>query len=151
MPDNILHLGLVALLFPKARVIYCQRDPRDTCLSCYFQKFSNSLAFSNDLVDCAKRYLQIQRLLAHWESVLPLRILEIQYEKLVAEQEPETRKLLEFLDLDWEASCLEFYKVRREINTASVWQARKPLYSDSVERWRHYEKHLEPMMAVLDG
>ena len=152
MPDNVFKLGAIATLFPGARVIFCRRDPRDICLSCYFQKFTaGQLTFSYDLADCARRYRETERLAAHWRRVLPLRMIEIEYEALVASLEVESRCLLEFLGLDWEPACLEFHNTRRTVTTASSWQVRQPLYDRSVGRWRHYANHLAPLFADLGG
>jgi hypothetical protein len=149
MPDNILHLGLIAVLFPSARIIFCRRDPRDVCVSCYFIDFHQRIPWSYDLVDCGLRALGIERLADHWRRVLPLRMLTIDYETLVADLEGESRRLIEFLGLDWEPACLEFYKTERPVQTFSGWQVRQPLYTSSVGRWRKYEKHLGPLLEVL--
>jgi tetratricopeptide (TPR) repeat protein len=150
MPDNVFKLGAIATLFPGARIVFCRRDPRDICLSCYFQKFTaGQLTFSYDLADCAKRYRETERLAAHWRRVLPLRTIEIEYEALVAGLEGESKRLLEFLGLDWEPACLEFHNTRRTVTTASSWQVRQPLYDRSVGRWRHHANHLAPLFADL--
>ena len=95
MPDNILHLGIIAVLFPAARIIFCRRDMRDNCLSCFFQRFGEGTAFAYDLADCARRCLQIERLAEHWRRVLPLSMLTVDYEALVAEPEGESRRLID--------------------------------------------------------
>jgi hypothetical protein len=102
-----------------------------------------------DLADCAHQYVETERLAAHWLKVLPLRILEVQYESIVANQEAESRRLIEFLGLPWEPACLDFHRAARSVYTASVWQVRQPMYASSVGRWRHYERHLGPMLDVL--
>ena len=150
MPDNVLDLGLIAVLFPGARVIFCVRDARDVSLSCYFQLFTEgSQRFSYDLADCGRRCLEVERLIEHWRRVLPLRMLEVSYEALVADLEGESRRLIDFLGLSWEPACLEFHRTQRTITTASHWQVRQPIYSDSVGRWRHYERHLGALFDVL--
>jgi tetratricopeptide (TPR) repeat protein len=150
-PDNILLVGLIARLFPRARVIYCSRDPRDISLSCYFQRFADRAQhFSYDLTDCGKRCRAVQRLAAHWLKLLPLHMIELNYETLVADLEGESRRLIEFLGLDWEPACLDFHRTERTVATVSLWQVRQPLYSSSVGRWRNYEKHLAPLRAVLN-
>jgi len=146
MPDNIFKLGLIATLFPAARVIFCRRDPRDVALSCYFQKFSGTqLAFSYDLADFAKRYDETERLTAHWHRVLPLSTLD------VGDIESESRRLISFLNLDWEPACLDFHRTERVIRTASSWQVRQPLYRRAVGRWRNYERYLEPLIRALEA
>jgi len=149
MPDNIITLGMVPLLFPRARVIFCRRDPRDTCLSCYFHRFDQPLVWYTDLVDCGSRALELERLAEHWRRVLPLCMLTIDYEALVADLEGESRRLIEFLDLDWEPACLDFHKTERPVRTASGWQVRQPLFTRSVGRWRKYERHIGPLLEVL--
>jgi len=150
MPDNVLHLGLIATLFPAARVIFCRRDERDICLSCYLQLFADgTLPFTYDLADCGRRYLGIERLVEHWQRVLPLRWHEVRYEALVANLEQESRRLIDFLGLEWEPACLEFHRTERVVTTASHWQVRQPLYTGSVGRWVHYEKQLEPLFETL--
>jgi tetratricopeptide (TPR) repeat protein len=150
MPDNIFKLGAIATLFPGARVIFCRRDPLDTCLSCYFQKFTaGQLVFSYDLADCAKRYLQTERLTAHWRNMLPLKWLDVEYEALVSDLEHQSRRIITFLALDWEPACLEFHRTARTVTTASAWQVRQPLYGRAVGRWRKYQAHLAPLFDLL--
>ncbi len=152
MPGNVFHLGLIATLFPQARVIFCRRDARDTCLSCYFQRFAhNRLRFTFDLADCGRQYLETERLTAHWLKTLPLPMLELHYEELIADQEGQSRRLIDFLGLPWDPVCLEFHRTQRAVVTASVWQVRQPIYNRSVGRWRHYERHLGPLLDVLAG
>jgi tetratricopeptide (TPR) repeat protein len=148
-PHNAEHLGLIHSVFPNARIIHVQRDPIDTCLSCYFQNFSLALNYTFDLNDLAAYYRQHARLMAHWRKALPAgTLLEISYEELVSQQESATRKLLAFLGLGWDASCLKFAENPRPVITASSWQVRQPLYSNSVQRWRHYSKYLEPLRRL---
>jgi len=151
MPDNVIHLGLIALLFPNARVVICRRDARDNCLSCFFQHFSERLLWSCDLADCGRRFLEIDRLTDHWLRVLPLKMLEVRYEQMVADQEGQSRRLIDFLGLPWDPKCLDFHKTERTVMTASVWQVRQPIYDRSVNRWRNYERHLAPLLDVLAG
>jgi tetratricopeptide (TPR) repeat protein len=149
MPDNILHLGIIAVLFPGARVIFCRRDARDTCVSCFFLRFGEGHAFAYDLADCGRQFLEIERLADHWRRVLPLSMLTVDYEVLVADPEGETRRLIEFLGLGWEPACLEFHRTERPVFTAASWEVRQPIYRRSIGRWRHYERHLGPLLEVL--
>jgi tetratricopeptide (TPR) repeat protein len=149
MPSNVEHLGLIATLFPLARVILCRRDPRDTCLSCFFQRFSSGNLFSFDLTQCGRHHVHTDRLIAHWMKVLPLRILEVQYEDLVADLEGQSRRIISFLGLPWNAACLDFHRTERAVKTASAWQVRQPIYTRSVGRWRNYERHLEALFESL--
>ena len=151
MPDNCRLLGQIAILFPRARIIVCRRDLRDVCLSCYFQHFADGQAWTTDLAEMAERARQIDRVLAHWLAVLPIPVLEVQYEELVANLEVESRRLIAFLGLEWDPACLAFHETERPVLTASVWQVRQPLYSSSVGRWRHYRAHLGPLLEGLRG
>ncbi len=149
MPHNFLHLGLIALLFPRARLIHCLRDPLDTCLSCYFQDFGSRHRFSCDLEQLGRCYRNYQRLMAHWHATLPRPILDVPYEGLVHDQELWCRKLIDFLGLPWDERCLTYYKTERPVLTSSAWQVRQPIYTSSVGRWRHYAKHLGPLFSSL--
>ena len=142
-PINFLHLGLIAITFPKARVILCRRDSRDLSLSCYFQNFVGpGQSFSYDLENLAHFHDAYLRIMAHWREVLPLKMTEVDYETLVADQESETRRLLTFLELDWDPACLDFHRNRRPVVTASHTQVRRPIYRASVGRWRRYASEL---------
>ena len=149
MPDNIFRLDVIATLYPAARIIFCRRDPRDIGLSCFFQFFATRQMFSYDLIDCGRRMRETERMAAHWRRVLPLRWMEVQYELLVADLEGESRRLIEFLGLEWEPACLDFHRTERTVLTASTWQVRQPLYNRSVGRWRQYERHLGPLLKEL--
>jgi len=151
MPDNLLWLGLIAVLFPRARVIVCRRDLRDVCLSCYFQRFGPGLSWSCDLEDCAFRAQETERLWRHWRAVLPLRLLELHYETLIGDLEGQSRRMIEFLGLPWDPACLSFHETERQVMTASLWQVRQPLYASSAGRWQHYRRHLAPLLAGLAG
>jgi tetratricopeptide (TPR) repeat protein len=148
-PSNLHLLGLIALLFPSARVVLCRRDPRDTCLSGYFQWFARGNMFSFDLADCGHYYLENERLMDHWLKVLPLKMLEFQYEDVIADLEGQSRRLIDFLGLEWDPACLEFYRTETTILTSSVWQVRQPIYQGSAGRWRRYERHLGPLLKAL--
>ena len=149
MPDNIFFLWIIAALFPAARIILCRRDVRDACLSCFFHHFTEGHIYAYDLADCATRSLELERLAANWLRMLPLKILVIDYEKLVRDLEGESRRLIEFLGLEWEPACLDFHLAERPVFTASAWQVRQPLYSHSIGRWRNYERHLAPLLSTL--
>jgi hypothetical protein len=148
MPINFLHLGLIATLFPRARVLHCRRDPLDTCVSCYCQYF-HALNFTWDLADLGNYYRQYERLMAHWQTTLPLRLLDVSYEELVNNQEAVSRRLVDFCGLDWDERCLAFYESRRPVHTQSTLQVRRPMYASSVGRWKRYEKHLQPLQDAL--
>jgi hypothetical protein len=149
MPQNFLHLGFISLLFPQAHVIHCIRDPRDTCLSCFFQDFGYAHAYRYKQEVLGKYYNQYQRLMRHWRDVLDIPILDVSYEALVADQAGSTRAMLEYCDLEWDDRCLRFYENTRIANTASLDQVRRPVYTRSLGRWRHYEPYIQPLLASL--
>jgi Tfp pilus assembly protein PilF len=150
-PINSTHLGVIHSIFPRARIIYMRRDPIDTCLSCYFQPLSVTHSFTLDLSDLARYYREHQRLMAHWRAVLPPgAILDVPYDQLVADQEGWTRKILDFVALEWEPRCLDFHTTARPVATASYWQVRQRIYSDSVQRWRHYRKFIGPLLDLKE-
>jgi tetratricopeptide (TPR) repeat protein len=148
-PVNSDYLGVIHSAFTNARIIYVQRDPIDTCLSCYFQKFILSLNFTFDLSDLAYYYREHARLMEHWRAVLPPgAILDVPYEDLIADQEGWTRKILDFLALEWDKRCLDFHATKRPVLTASSWQVRQKIYKNSVQRWRNYQKFIGPLLAL---
>ncbi|HEX9755835.1 MAG TPA: sulfotransferase [Gemmatimonadales bacterium] len=149
MPQNFEHLGLIGQLFPGARVIHCTRDPRDTCLSIYFQRFIRTHSYSWDLGDLAFYFTEYRRLMRHWQGVAPVAMIEVNYETLVGDLEGETRRMLEFLGLEWDARCLAFHETERPVATASFDQVRQPLYTKSVGRWQRYKAHLGPLLEGL--
>ena len=151
MPGNFHHIGLIASLFPKAQIIHCQRDPRDTCLSIFFGDFAGSHPYSYDLNNLGLYYREYERLMAHWHRVLPGRILDVAYESVVEDQENWSRKMLSFCGLDWESACLEFHKTQRNVRTRSNVQVRQPIYRSSLARWKSYEDELQPLLDGLEG
>jgi tetratricopeptide (TPR) repeat protein len=148
-PVNADYLGVIHSVLPNARMIYIQRDPIDSCLSCYFQQFPPGQTFTMDLAELADYYREHQRLVAHWRSVLPSEtLLEVPYAELTAEQEKWTRRILDFLGLPWDERCLDFHKTERTVTTASTWQVRQKIYTSSVGRWRNYEKFVGPLLGL---
>jgi Flp pilus assembly protein TadD len=150
LPFNFRHLGLIARLFPNARVIHCRRDPRDVAVSCFFIKFHRPISFAQSLFDFATYWRHYESLMAHWRAVLPRPILSVDYETLVQDPEAQIRRIIEFSGLDWNNQCLNFHLADGVLRTASVYQARKPIYSNSVGRWMRYAKHLAPLYYELD-
>jgi hypothetical protein len=148
-PGNVTMLGLISLLFPQARVILCRRDPRDNCLSCYFQNFASGNLFAFDLADCGLHQVQNYRLMDHWLKALPIQMLEVHYEAVVGDLEGQARRLIDFLGLPWDPACLNFPEAKAAVLTASAWQVRQPIYNHSVARWRNYERHLGPLLEAL--
>jgi tetratricopeptide (TPR) repeat protein len=149
MPTNFRFLGLAARLFPRARVIHIRRDALDTCLSCYMQDFTGALDFSNDLEGLGHHYWLYDQLMRHWRECLPIPMLELRYEDLIADLDAKAHEIVDFLGLDWDSRCLRFHETERAVLTASTWQVRTPLYASSVGRWRNYERHLGPLGDAL--
>jgi hypothetical protein len=149
MPHNFEDLGLIALLFPNARVVHCMRDPLDTCLSCFTHHFSENHGYNTDLSVLGQYYREYRRIMQHWREVLPLRMLDFSYEALIADQEGKSRELIAFLGLEWEDACLAFHANDRLVSTPSRWQVRQPIYTSSVKGWKKYEKHLGPLFEAL--
>jgi tetratricopeptide (TPR) repeat protein len=150
LPFNYLYVGFLALLFPKAAFIHCRRDPIDTCLSCFFTNFHEHVNFGFRLEHIGAYYRSYRRLMDHWRKVLPIPMLEVDYEDLIANQEPVTRRIVAHCGLEWDDECLAFHQSGRAVTTASVWQVRQPIYQASRARWRHYEPFLGPLRAALE-
>jgi tetratricopeptide (TPR) repeat protein len=150
MPENYLYLGLIAALFPRAKVIHCRRDLRDVAVSCWMTNFRH-LRWAADSDHIVHRFREYRRLMDHWQRVLPLPVLEVDYEDTVADLEGVARRLVDWIGLAWEPACLAFHETRRPVRTASVTQVRQPLYTRSVARWKHYENDLQPLFAALGG
>jgi tetratricopeptide (TPR) repeat protein len=150
-PHNFEMLGIIALLFPKAHVIHCRRDPLDTCVSMYTQKFSGEHGYNRDLSVLGRYYREYEALMLHWKKTLPLKIFEFDYEKNIEDIEGLSRSAISFLELEWDPNCLNYQQQSRRVATPSLWQVRQPLYSKSVGRWRHYEKHLGPLKLALEA
>jgi tetratricopeptide (TPR) repeat protein len=149
MPENINHLGLIAWLFPNAKVIICRRDPRDIAISCWQTGF-RSCPWNNDPDHIARRLADFQRVLAHWERAQPLPCLELIYEDMVADLEQHAQRLIEFVGLEWDPVCLEFYSNPRTVRTPSLAQVRQPIHARSAGRWRNYEPYMRPLFEAFE-
>jgi|GEM_PF-103962 len=150
MPANFFYLGLIHLALPHARIIHAMRDPMDSCFSCYSRLFNDTMEFAYDQGTLGRYYARYMTLMRHWHRVLPPgTILDLPYEKMVADTEGQARRVLEFVGLPWDPNCLEFHKNDRLVRTASVAQVRKPIYKTSVARWKHFATHLKPLYAQV--
>jgi len=149
MPHNFEALGMIALFFPNARIIHCKRDPMDNCMSIFTHHFSEAHGYNTSLEKLGLYYREYNRLMDHWKSALPLEIFEVKYENMIADQEAVTRKLIDFLDLEWNDACLNFHETERSVQTISKWQVRQPIYTTSVKRWKKFDKHLGPLKQGL--
>ncbi len=149
LPGNFLLIGLIELLFPNASIIHVRRHPLDNCLSCHFENFTRDIPYTHELAELGQYWFEYHRLMQHWRTMLPGRMFELDYENLVRDQEAVTRALLAHCGLEWDARCLEFHRNARSVGTASYDQVRRPMYSSSIGRWRHYERHLGPLRLGL--
>ena len=150
MPNNFPSIGLLDLILPNAKVIDARRHPLDSCLGSYKQLFFKGQSFTYELFELGHYYLQYRRMMEHWNEVLPGKVLEVNYEDMVNDQENQTRRLLEYCGLPWEEQCLRFYETDRAINTASSEQVRQPIYKGALNFWRHYESHLGELIDTLE-
>lgn len=155
MPLNVIYAGLIHRALPNARIVCLRRHPMDACLSNYRQLFATGFSYYNyayNLADIGRYYLGFDRLVGHWREALPpRRFMEVAYEDLVADQEAQTRRLLDFCGLDWDPACLDFHQNAAPVATASSVQVRQPLYTSSVGRWRRYGAGLDPLREVLEA
>lgn len=150
MPHNFLNVGLIALLFPNAKIIHTRRNPLDICLSIFFQHFTpEAHPYAFDLENLGHHYKQYERIMRHWHAVLPGRIMDIQYEDTISDPEFWSRKLIDHIGLEWNDACLAPHKLERTVKTASHWQVRQPIYKTSVQRWKNYEQFLGPLIDAL--
>jgi len=149
MPINFMYVGLIKLMLPKAKVIHCRRDPVDTCLSIFKNYFIGKHEYSHDLIELGRYYGFYSALMEHWHKVVPGFIHDVQYEEMVANQTTQTKSLLEYCGLEWNDDCLEFHKTDRLVKTASLEQVRRPIYKDSIQSWRRYERQLQPLIEII--
>ena len=150
LPGNVVFVGLIRLLYPRAHIIHCRRDPLDTCLSCYTKLFTTGHPFSYDLRELGRFHRMYQELMAGWRRLLPEgTVLEVVYEELVADLETGARRMVDHCGLPWDETCLSFHTAARPVRTASLAQVRRPIYSSSVGRWKNYDKELAPLKEAL--
>jgi tetratricopeptide (TPR) repeat protein len=150
MPANFFHSGMIHLMLPGARIIHSRRDAMDTCLSNFTRLFNRTMEFAYDLEELARYHRRYRRLMEHWHAVLPPgTILDVDYENVVADLEGQARRMIEFVGLEWDDTCLAFHENPRVVKTASIAQVRQPIYTSSVGRWRRFETQLEPLRRAL--
>ena len=137
-------------LVPNAKIIDARRHPLDSCLGSYKQLFARGQPFTYDLFELGEFYLEYERLMDHWNEVLPGKMLRVQYEDVVTDLEAQVRRILNYCDLPWNDACLKFYETDRAVKTASSEQVRKPIYASSMHRWRNYQEQLQPLIEVLE-
>ena len=149
MPDNFLYLGLIALLFPNAKIIHTRRNPLDTCLSCYFKFFAGSHEYSYDLKELGLYYRKYEKLMNYWQH-RGISFLDVHYENLINDLEGVSRQMTGYCGLEWSEACLNFHQSKRVVGTASYNQVNKPIYTTSIGRWKHYQNFLAPLREGLD-
>ena len=149
MPNNFMHIGLIHLMLPNAKIIDARRHPLACCFSAFKQHFARGQSFSYGLEDIGRYYRDYARLMAHFDRVLPGRIHRVLYERIVDDTEGEVRRLLDYCGLPFEASCLQFFQNPRPVRTASSEQVRQPIYREGVDHWRHYAAWLKPLEQAL--
>ncbi|MEL0108078.1 MAG: tetratricopeptide repeat protein [Rhodospirillaceae bacterium] len=149
MPFNFMNIGLIHLALPNATIIHCKRDPIDTCLSNFFTYFAEPIDWSYNLEEIGRFYSAYAHMMEQWHRMLPGKIIDVQYEDIVANLYGQAHRLIEQCGLPWEEACLSFQKAKRTVRTASSGQVRKPIYTSSVQRWRRYEAHLGPLLEAL--
>jgi tetratricopeptide (TPR) repeat protein len=150
LPHNFENIGLIKLLFPRAKIISVRRDPRDVAISNYFIDYANKhngMGFAYQLEWIGEQLTDHSLLMHHWERVFPGEILEVRYEDIVEDPATSARRMLDYVGVDWQPQVLDFYALERPVKTASAWQVRQPLYTNSIARWRHYQQHLGPLVS----
>jgi len=150
MPANFIYAGLIPAILKGARIVHCRRDPVDTCLSCYTKQFAGEQQFTYDLQELGIFYRGYEDIMAHWRTILPpAQFIEVDYEAVVDDLETQARRLIDFIGLPWNPSCLSFHENTRAVRTASVNQVRQPIYTSSKGRWHQYAEHLTPLLNAL--
>lgn len=148
-PHNFELVGLIAILFPNARIIHCRRDAIDTCLSCFTSNIGQGHTYITDLTTIGLYYREYDRLMHHWQETFPGRIFENRYEDMISDQEGQSRRLIDHLDLAWDDACLHYFEKDGSVRTASSWQVRQPIYTSSVKRWKKYGSKIQPLIDAL--
>ncbi|MBF0445961.1 MAG: sulfotransferase, partial [Magnetococcales bacterium] len=150
LPQNFIFIGIIKLFLPNAKIIHSARTAEDTCLSIFRTNFKAGYKYTDNLAEIGKYYRLYLDLISHWNNVFPGDIYNCQYEKLISNQEKETKKLLAYCGLGWNESCLNFHKTKRDVKTASNYQVRQPIYKSSVGYWKEFEKQLQPLITALE-
>jgi len=148
LPGNFARIGLIKTLFPDARIIHCQRNPLDNCVSLFFHYFA-ALTCSFELTELGQYYLDYQRLMSHWQNLFPGEIFNVQYEELVMDQERVSKQLIDYIGLEWDEKCMDFHNNERNVMSPSNLQVRQPMYKSSMNRWKLYENHILPLIEML--
>ena len=149
MPNNFVHIGLIYLILPNAKIIDARRNPMDCCFSCYKQLFGSGQGFTYSQNRIGNYYLDYLRIMEHWDKVLPGKVHRVIYEDMIEDTENEIKKLLKFCDLKFEQGCIDFYKTKRTVRTPSSEQVRQPIYKKGIGQWKNYEPWLGDLIKTL--
>jgi len=149
MPHNFIFIGLIHLILPKAKIIHCRRNALDTCWSTYKNLFDNAPHYPYDLNELGEYYCLYFKLIEYWHKVLPQKIHDVNYEDLTTDPTQVVKKILDYCDLEWNEDCLNFYKRKKAVQTVSYAQVNEPIHRKSIQRWKNYEKHLQPLTKIL--
>lgn len=149
MPNNWLHVGFIRMILPNAKIVDARRNAADCCLSAFKQHFARGQGFSYDLEDLGRYYRDYVALMAHFDRTAPGLVHRVEYERMVGDTEAEIRRLLDYCALPFEPACLNFWQNERAVRTASSEQVRRPIFASGVGHWRHFARHLEPLLAVI--
>ncbi|MBL4697823.1 MAG: sulfotransferase [Phycisphaerales bacterium] len=149
MPENFFYTGFITKALPGSHIIHCRRNPIDTCLSIYFQRFGPRIVYAMDMHHCAQQYLAYVKVMEYAVDTLGIEMHEAVYEQTTANPEKSIRSMLEYIGLPFDQSCMDFHKSKKAVHTASASQIRQPMYTSSTQRWKNYEKHLGPMIEIL--
>ena len=149
MPNNFRHIGLIHLVLPNARIIDARREPMACCFSNFKQLFAEGQEFSYDLADTGRYYREYVELMAHWDAVLPGKVLRVQHEDVLDDLEGQVRRILDFLDLPFESACLRYWETERAVRTPSSEQVRQPIFRTAQEQWHNYAPWLQPLRDAL--
>jgi hypothetical protein len=149
MPNNFPLVGFIHAILPGAKIIDARRHPLDACTGNLRQLYARGQTFSYDQSEIGEYYLQYQRMMDHWDQVLPGKVLHVQYEDVVADLETQVRRILAFLELPFEEACVNFHDTERAVRTASSEQVRQPIYTSGIGYWRHYQDQLQELQEVL--
>lgn len=147
-PGNFVRIGLIKTLFPDARIIHCQRNPLDNCISLFFHCFT-PLKASFELTELGQYYRDYQRLMSHWQNLFPGEIFTVRYEELVVDQEKVSKQIIDYLGLEWDEKCIDFHNNERNVMSPSNIQVRQPMYKSSMNKWKNYERHIQPLINML--
>jgi len=149
MPNNFLHIGLIRLVLPNAKIIDARRHPLACCFSTFKQHFAEGHRYSYSLEELGRYYREYVLLMDHFDRVLPGRVHRVRYEGLIADPDGEVRRLLDYCALEFEPGCLRFHESSRPVRTASSEQVRRPLFTEAIDHWRRFEPWLGPLKAEL--